>query len=328
MTTVRLPVTLDRGRLPQLFAELDASRDHAAVVVDFAPMRFSMPTGMLALGSKLREWVQYRRVRGFSSSASGIDAGRVAHSYLMHMGFFQFIGLDAGNDVGEARGSRTYVPITRILRPNVDVGQRGVEVWYAAIEEEARRVAGVLAGFDDSQPLRAYTYSIREVIRNVFEHSQADECYVCGQRWNNGQVEIAILDEGIGIARTLAEAHGIASHADALQLAIRPGVSRTSNYSAQQNIYDNSGFGLYVMSEMGANFGWFVLGSGDALLFGYERERQVSAASFRGTFFGMRFLSTPADTRSVLKDIIAAGEDDARMAGIRTRASGRSRIAL
>ncbi|WP_204321153.1 ATP-binding protein [Cupriavidus neocaledonicus] len=321
-------MTLDRGRLPQLFAELDAARDHPEVSVDFAPMRFSLPTGMLALGSKLREWVQYRKERNFSSSALGINNARQAHSYLMHMGFFHFIGLEAGNEVGEARGSRSYVPITRISRPEVDVGQRGVEEWYAAIEAEARKVAGVLAGFDDSQPLRAYSYSIREVIRNVFEHSQAAECYICGQRWNNGQVEIAILDEGIGIARTLSEAHGIASHAQALQLAIRPGISRTSNYSAQQNVYDNSGFGLYVMSELGANFGWFVLGSGDALLYGYQRQREVSAASFRGTFFGMRFLNTPADTRSVLNDIIAAGEEDARQAGIRMRASGRSRIVL
>ncbi|MBN6207458.1 ATP-binding protein [Ralstonia pickettii] len=223
-------------------------------------------------------------------------------------------------------GSPTYVPITCISRPDVDVGQRGVDEWYAAIEEEARKIAGVLAGFDDSQPLRTYSYSIREVIRNVFEHSQAAECYVCGQRWKSGQVEIAILDEGIGIARTLSEAHGIESDAEALQLAIRPGISRTSNFSAQQNIYDNSGFGLYVMSELGASFGWFALGSGDALLFGQQRQREVSAASFRGTFFGMRFLSTPADTRSVLNDIIAAGEEDALQAGIRTRASGRSRI--
>ncbi|QOT76341.1 hypothetical protein [Cupriavidus basilensis] len=82
------------------------------------------------------------------------------------------------------------------------------------------------------------------------------------------------------------------------------------------------------MSELAANFGWFALGSGDALLFGYQRQRAVSAASFRGTFFGMKFLNTPADIRSVLDDIIAAGEEDAQQTGIRIRASGRSRIVL
>ncbi|QOT76339.1 hypothetical protein [Cupriavidus basilensis] len=155
---VRFPVTLDRDRLPRLFAELDAARDQDEVSVDFAPLRFSMPTGMLALGSKLRQWVDYRREKGFTSYANGIDEGKQAHSYLMHMGFFHFIGMDAGKDVGEARGSRSYVPITRIGRPDVDVGRQGVEDWYTAIEAEARRIAGVLAGsFDDSQPLRTYT---------------------------------------------------------------------------------------------------------------------------------------------------------------------------
>lgn len=183
--TVRLPVTLDRDRLPRLFGELDATRDHPEVSVDFEPLRFSMPTGMLALGSKLREWVAYRKQRNFPSYALGINDARQAHSYLMHLGFFHFIGLDAGRDVGEARGSRNYVPITRIVRPDVDIAQQGVEDWYTAVEVEARRVAGVLTGsFDDSQPLRTYTYSIREVIRNVFEHSRATECYICGQRWN------------------------------------------------------------------------------------------------------------------------------------------------
>ncbi|WP_236901342.1 ATP-binding protein [Cupriavidus necator] len=310
-----------------MFAELDSTRDHPEVSVDFAPLQFSMPTGMLALGSKLREWVAYRKQSNLSSYALGISDAKQAHSYLMHLGFFHFIGLEAGRDVGEARGSRSYVPITRIVRPDIDIGRQGLEDWYTAIEVEARRVGGVLAGsFDDSQPLRTYTYSIREVIRNVFEHSQAAECYICGQRWNNGQVEIAILDEGIGIARTLLESHRVATDAEALQLAVRPGVSRTSNYDRAQNIYDNSGFGLYVMSELAANFGWFALGSGDSLLFGYQQQRTVSDASFRGTFFGMKFLSTPADIRSVLDDIISAGEEDAQQAGIRVRASGRSRI--
>jgi len=105
-----LPVTLDRDRLPRLFGELDATRDHPEVSVDFEPLRFSMPTGMLALGSKLREWLAYRKQRNFPSYALGINDARQAHSYLMHLGFFHFIGLDAGRDVGETRGSRIAGP--------------------------------------------------------------------------------------------------------------------------------------------------------------------------------------------------------------------------
>lgn len=327
---VTLPGTLARYHLPAFFAELDAARDAPEVAVDFSSIRFSMPTGMLVAGSKLREWVIYRRDNGLISKAEGIDSTRNrVHSYLSHLGFFDFIHMDTGNRVGEARGGARYIPITSISRPDIDVSASGVDQWYAALEEEARRVAGVLAGsFDDSQALRTYRYAIREVIRNVFEHSEANECFVFGQRWANGAVEITIVDEGVGLAHTLSEAHGAMSDEDALHLAIRPGISRTSGQSREQNIYDNSGFGLYVLSELGASFGWFSIGSGSAFLYGHGKMRDVAQSSFLGTFFGLRFNTTPRDIGSLLKDIIDAGEREANLSGIRGRASGRSRIAV
>lgn len=334
--TVRLPATLDRYNLPVFFQELDATRDDQEVIVDFSTMRYSMPTGILVAGSKLREWVGYRQTNGYTSIGTGIDsAANRVHSYLKHLGFFDYIGMeDEGNRVGEARGGQNYIPIRRIARPNIDVAGASpeewageIERWYAALEEDARLVAGVLAGsFDDSQGLRTYKYAIREILRNVFEHSQANECYIFGQRWANGHVELAIVDEGVGIGHTLADAHGANSDADALQLAVLPGVSRTGGEAHGQNVYDNSGFGLYILSELGANFGWFTLGSGSAFLYGIKRTRAIGPSSFRGTFFGVHFNATPCDIGSVLRDIIETGEREARAAGIQTRASGRSRI--
>lgn len=336
--TVRLPTTLNRYSLPGFFAELDATRDHPDVAVDFSPLKFSMPTGTLVAGSKLREWIGYRHANGYISTGEGIDGKKnQVHSYFKHLGFFDYIGMeDQGNRVGEARGGQNFIPIRRIARPNIDVPgasleewDGAIERWYAALEEEARLVAGVLAGsFDDSQALRTYKYSIREILRNVFEHSQANECFVLGQRWINGHVEIAIVDEGVGIGHTLSESHGTESDADALQMAVLPGISRTAGNNAGHNAYDNSGFGLYILSELGANFGWFTIGSGTAFLYGYKRTRAVGPGSFRGTFFGVHFNAAPFDISSVLNDIIEAGEREAQAAGIQTRASGRSRIAM
>ncbi|WP_241822000.1 ATP-binding protein [Herbaspirillum sp. C7C8] len=210
----------------------------------------------------------------------------------------------------------------------MDVVIRGVQSWYEAIEEEARRIGGVLAGsFDDSERLRTYTYSVREIIRNVFEHSQADECFICGQRWYGGQVEVAIVDEGVGIARTLSRTHDFFFDDEALPLAVRPGVSRTAGLSEVENIYDNSGYGLYVLSELAASFGWFALGSGTAMLVGRKQERLIEPCSFEGTFFGLRLNSTPSNFQSVLRDIIDVGEAEALASGAKARASGRSRVA-
>lgn len=325
---VRIPSRFDQNTLGNLFACLDATRDIDNVNVDFSDLRYSYPTAMLVAGSKLRDWVGYRTTCGYQSTRSGISASISAHSYLMHLGFFDFIHMEEGNRVGGARGSARYLPVTRIERPAIDVMRRGLDEWYSAIQSEARRLAGVLCGsHDDSEALRTYTYSLREIIRNVFEHSQANECFICGQRWHNGRVEVALIDEGVGIVRSIATAYPIEFDDDALSLAIRPGVTRTRAFDAVSNIYDNSGFGLYVLTQLASSFGWFVLGSGTAQIVGHQQVRTSSPSSFKGTYFGMRLERPPHDFASVLRDIIESGEDEARMSGVHVRASGRSRFA-
>lgn len=324
---VLMPTKFDRDTLGHLFQSLDNTRDIDDVNINFSKLRYSFPTAMLVAGSKLRDWVDYRSICGYESTRSGINSDIRAHSYLMHMGFFDFIYMDEGNRVGEAKGSSNYLPITRIQRPSIDAIKSGVDRWYAAVEEEARKLAGVLCNsYNDCQALRTYTYSIREIIRNVFEHSHADECFICGQRWMNGKVEIALIDEGIGISKSLSESYPIMFDEEALSLATQAGISRTSSKDSQQNIYDNSGFGLYILSQFAASFGWFILGSGSAQLIGHEQNRIHEPSSFQGTFFGMQLQHTPRDFASVLNDIIESGEEEAKAAGIATKASGRSRL--
>lgn len=324
---VSLPKRFEGEGLFRLFEELRGVRDSPDVDVDFSTLTYSKPTGMLVAGSELRKWVSWRHSQGYYTTASGIDPGVTVHSYLMHMGFFDFIYMNQGKKVGEARGSSKYLPITVIRRPNVDLAQLGVAAWYESIEEEARKLAGVLAGsFDDSDKLRAYTYSIREIIRNVFEHSGVGECFFCGQRWWNGEVEIAVVDEGRGISSSLRESFKIASDADALRCAIRPGISRTSRLDVGDNVYENSGFGLYVLSEIGANFGWFALGSGEAKLVAFNRKSECADFGFNGTFIGLHLNKSPSNFRGLLSDIISAGEEEAKLEGREAAASARSKI--
>lgn len=326
---ISVPRSFDQGLLHDFFLALDAARELENVRLDFAPLSYSYPTAMLVAGSKIRSWIALRSANGLATQALGINAANQTHSYLMHLGFFNFIYIERGNRVGEARGSTSYLPITKIEHPNIHPSDVGVNNWYDAIEIEARRLAGVLVGsHDDSEALRTYTYSIREIIRNVFEHSQARECYICGQRWWDGQVEVAIVDEGVGIGQTLRAAYPIDSDADALRLAIQPGTSRTRQLLQDQNVYDNSGFGLYILSNLAASFGWFRLGSGSAELKGQGANRETGELLFNGTFFGMKLQRSPHDFGSVLADIIQAGEDEARVGGINVRASGRSRLVV
>lgn len=325
---IDFPKQLDKDCLGDFFAQLADAKDHPErVTINFSSLEFSTPTSMLVVGVVLRNWVDYRKSLGLEVWRSELTDANVAQTYLMHLGFFDFIGVQQGKKVGEAKGSQTYLPITAIEKP-ADAAEAGeLEVWYDSIQTVSRKLAGVLAGsHDESNELRLYTYAIREIIRNVFEHSGASECFVCGQRWSNGAAELVVVDEGMGISRSLRAAYEIGDDQEALKQAIRPGVSRTANLSQEENIYDNSGFGLFVLSEIGSNFGWFLLGSGQSKLLGEKKACSVSVSSFDGTYVGLRLNKTPSDMIGLLKDIISAGEEEAGLNGIAKKASAMSKL--
>ncbi|ANI35937.1 MULTISPECIES: sensor histidine kinase [Pseudomonas] len=325
---IDFPKQLDKDCLGGFFAQLAEAKDHPErVTINFGSLEFSTPTSMLVVGVVLRNWVTYRKSRGLEVWRSELNDANGAQTYLMHLGFFDFIGVQQGKKVGEAQGSQTYLPIIAIEKP-ADAAQAGeLAAWYDSIQTVSRKLAGVLAGsHDDSNELRLYTYAIREIIRNVFEHSGATECFVCGQRWSNGVAELVVVDEGIGISRSLRAAYEIADDQEALKQAIRPGVSRTANLTAEQNIYDNSGFGLFVLSEIGSHFGWFLLGSGQSKLLGEKKDFSTSVSSFDGTYVGLRVNKTPSDMAGLLQDIIRAGEEEAALQGIAQKASAMSKL--
>jgi len=324
-----IPKSFDRASILQLLEDLDATRDVDSVTVDFGRLKYSTPTAMLVAGSKLREWREYRQSCGYKSWQRGIDKYVQAHSYLMHLGFFDFVHIDEGRLVGEAKGSIRYLPITHIVRPQVNIDRDGLEAWYDAILDISRSLAAVVVGAgDDSEALRTYAYCIRETIRNVFEHAEVDECFICGQRWANGEVEIVIIDEGVGLAATLiADSELPDDDERAIRMAVQPGVSRTAiGLGKERNIYGNSGFGLFVLTELSASFGWFVFGSGSAQMIGQKNTRRFESTSFKGTYFGLRLSKVPHSFSSLLDDIIQSGEDEANMSGNRRKASGMSKM--
>jgi hypothetical protein len=327
MKTIFFPKRLDRDTLGQFFEELDANLNEAEVTLNCSTLNYSFPTAMLVAGSKIRTWVTHRRNNNLKTKKAGINVSLQAHSYLSHLGFFDYVLMREGNTVGQAAGSCSYLPITRITRPDFNSNIESVSEWYDKIMSVARGLARVVSGtVEDTQENRLYNYALREIIRNVFEHSEATECYVCGQRWKNGNVEIAVIDEGVGISESLRKSFKLKDDLEALNIAIKPGVSSTSNIPQAENIYDNSGFGLYVLSQLALNFGWYVLGSGTARLVGHKRQITEELLNFSGTYFGMRLFSPPKQFRGTLEDIIAVGEDEAEASGISKKASGMSKI--
>jgi len=108
-------------------------------------------------------------------------------SYASHMGFFKSISekLNIGKEPGEATGNDNYIPITeldlsQIHRDEISNG-RMIEIGDA-IEKKASELAKVLSR-DNKEFHLLLTYLIREMLRNIPEHSGCHKAWICGQFW-------------------------------------------------------------------------------------------------------------------------------------------------
>ncbi|MGL4577669.1 MAG: ATP-binding protein [Shewanella xiamenensis] len=327
MKTIFFPSNFGRDTLNSFFNNLEENLNTPEILVDCTTLNFSYPSGMLVAGSKIRKWIKYRREKGLITKKKGYDSIKNVHGYLRHLGFFDFISMNEGNEVGAALGSMTYLPITKIEKPLIDLKTHNVQEWYDEIISQTRRFANLLSGTREyTEENKLYHYALREIVRNVFEHSSADECFLCGQRWADGRVEVAVIDEGIGIASSLKRSFEIESEVEALKMAIKPGVSSTTKMSEAENIYGNSGFGLYVLEQLVSSFGWFMLGSGSAKILSQGKAINEQMLNFEGTYIGLRLNSAPSQFSRILEDIIAEGEHEAEVSGIKATASGMSKL--
>lgn len=125
---------------------------------------------------------------------------------------------------------------------------------HEAILEKAEALA-VVAGLDDGLE-QLLSYSFVETIRNVFEHAGTDTCVVMAQRYQGRRAEIVIIDGGRGIHDSLEEAFPGISAEEALARCIQPGITRNVADTGRGK-WENEGFGLYVLSELGRRTGSF-----------------------------------------------------------------------
>ena len=296
------------------------------IVLDFSQLTFARPFATLAIGSGLRYLVKKRKSQNFQTTVTGYNI-RDVHSYLSFVGFYDYIMLPVGHVMGQAAGSLSYTPITPLNRAAL-FGRTSppYRELRHVIFEESHRLARLFSSTSANEnSINTIAYSIREIIRNVFEHSSSDTCYIFGQRYRNGSVEIGIIDEGVGVRESLSSAHNISSDAHALELAIQPGVSRVQNLNTN-NINDNSGFGLYILSRLGGDYGWFAIGSGTSQIISQGNNLSLQNTLFNGTYVGLQLNSDPIDFEDTLNNIIHDGEVEAHVMGRNVCASSSSRF--
>jgi hypothetical protein len=281
---VPVPSHLQEDEVFSFISSLQAHINEPAIVLDYGPVRYAYPFGALVLSEEIRRITKVRHELGFETKYCNYDEKNYCHSYLSHIGFFKHHGIAQGKKPGEATGSSAYVPFRDISFPVLKrlSERRGIEV-NDVIDEEARRLAQIVLQLGDIVRGHPVAYCFREIIRNVFEHAETASCSVCAQKWYTGELEIAVVDRGRGIFSSLSERYKISSDSAALREAIKPGVSRVKDKPQTEDVWHNSGYGLYVLSELASRTGHFILCSGNTGLFCRGDEKLDKDYPFFGT---------------------------------------------
>ncbi len=290
---------------------IDASE---GVIFDFNPYGENNPFSNLFLINILRKFRKEHR------DVSVRAQPKQTSEYLSHIGFYKSMGIDIGKEPGEATGSSTYTPITRIQFDN----------GYDTIDDQAKRLCRVL---DFDRPLqRLLRYIFQETIRNVYEHTETDAVLIAAQKWPQlNLLEIAIADSGCGVERSLGRLYHNRNEVELIKLACKPGVTAQSNYSItdRQDPLRNSGYGLYVLRSLALAYdGSFIICSGKHAIgswcddWGTEHEK-VYDTSYPGTILQIRIRTDQGDIYDrVLNEIITRGERESKeMFGTIRRAS-------
>lgn len=249
-----------------------------------------------------------------------------ATDYAAHIGFFKSISdsIEFGNAPGEAKGSEKYIPITSLdfnAIHQAEIEKGNFEELNDSIESESKRLAKVLCQYNITLN-KLFTYIFREILRNVPEHANINTAMIFAQYWKNGNAEIAIIDNGIGLKQSFAQnpVHKkyILDDETALDAAVQPGISQAfipSTKNKSTDTWSNSGFGLYMASEickeLHGDF-WIISGS-KAMNLSVGLDAVFYDTNFNGTAIGLSFCTNDLkDAQKLISNISKRGEEKAK----------------
>lgn len=236
---------------------------------DFSQVKTCDPFPMLIVAQKIRTGRE-------EHSGVKCTGSNVTNTYAENMRFYRFVGMDVGKSLSGIQGNSNYQAISELKLFDLVMQSRDEGVALGElVTNTSRRLATVLSR-GDKRMKETMTFCLREIIRNIPEHSCSFNGWYCAQYWPTYDlVELAIMDDGQGIWKSITSNYKYAcemlNNEEAIKKALQPGVSKTFDENGNEEIFantgskwKNSGYGLFVVSRICAKTGAsFVLASGD-----------------------------------------------------------------
>jgi hypothetical protein len=270
-------------------------------IFDFENAGKVEPFTLLFLSSEIKHFRDYRPNKKFT----GINIRKMQEA--ADMGFFRAIGIEYGDADPNWEKSLTAIPIrifscNDMIRNAENIGKPVGEY----LTGRATSLTHILTRTDSGDLFDTLQYSIREILRNVVEHSESNQFGFCAQHWpEKKKVSLAILDRGIGLRQSLAQnPHlSVLNDTDAVKLAIQPGISGKAYNGAkidETNIWANSGYGLFMTSQICKLGGSFVLTSGSKGVFLSETHERLFDIRSQGTALNLTLSTDKLESLSLM----------------------------
>ncbi len=178
-----------------------------------------------------------------------ITANDTLKTQLKKIGLLNILKIDESALERDLTGK--YIPLTQITDRTrlTEIIQELVPLLHCSPEQ--------------ADPIK---YVLSEMIRNVLEHSTSSNgAIICAKYFKkSNRISIGITDYGIGIKQSLTRFHNPENNAEALKLALTPGITGTTSKIGGTEY--NAGAGLFFtksIAKVSNNF--FMLFSGDTL---------------------------------------------------------------
>lgn len=289
MKTFTVP-SFESGEAIMLFgSKLDESEGG---ILDFSEVGFAKPAGMILLSQFISRAVREGKVHDI------IGAGR--YTYPANMGFYQCCGLEVPRH--DAPGNGNYLPLKSVDLAAWRQAAIDAKLSFGELaDQRVGRMAYLIARTGRGDLFDLIKYCLREIVRNALEHGEGETLWIAGQYWpQSHEVELSIFDNGIGVRRGIIQNEkfaGVSSDRDAIRLAIMPSTSGKKMYGegapsqaeGTESKWDNSGFGLYVTSQLARESGYFVIGSGENYQQLSGPNTKTGTFGLSGTFISMHF---------------------------------------
>ena len=284
---IKIELTFDKAL--SLSQEIKDIADEQNVELDFSSVNRIEPFAMLMVSSQLS------RLKRRNPDAEFVLKNITNMSYAGSMGFFNaFKEVHPTNQKFKKSGT-SYIPI-RIMESkkiqsdafanNIEVGDQ--------VENHCEEMAKMLCREEAGDNFDTLAYSMRELMRNVVEHSGSEKLAYCAQYWpTKNRVELAIIDRGVGLLEALSPNPHINPSTDkeAINYALMPAISGKAFKGArkQRGPWANSGFGLYMTSRICRNGGTFLIASGETAMLLTDKSdgKRYYNCNFQGTAIRM-----------------------------------------